>query len=154
MSQRKLRFANLKELVAELDAIERANSDGHLKTTGNWTAGQILAHIAAWIEYGWDGYPMKAPAWPLRWVLILLGKWLRRHGMRSGVRIPGVKAGTYGQDDMPVQQALDRLRSAVKRLEAGELAKFHSPAFGAMSHADRIELNLRHAELHLGFLTY
>jgi hypothetical protein len=57
-------------------------------------------------------------------------------------------------DDMPTREAADRLKQAFRRLESGEPAKFHSPAFGAMSHEDRIRLNLRHAELHLGFLDY
>ncbi len=37
------------------------------------------------------------------------------------------------------------------RLKNGEPCTHDSPAFGALSHEDRIRLNLRHAELHLGY---
>ena len=57
-------------------------------------------------------------------------------------------------DEMETIAAADRLKSAFERLQSGEPAKYDSPAFGKMSHEDRIELNLRHAELHLGFLVY
>jgi hypothetical protein len=74
-----------------------------------------------------------------------------RSGMRGGVKIPGVKGGTTGADDVPLQESLQRYRSALARLKV-EPAKFPSPAFGPMSEEDRIRLQLRHAELHLGFI--
>jgi hypothetical protein len=55
---------------------------------------------------------------------------------------------------MPTVAAANRLLAALRRLQSGEEAKFDSPGFGAMSMADRVQLNLRHAELHLGFLVY
>jgi hypothetical protein len=57
-------------------------------------------------------------------------------------------------DDIEVSEAAERLLNALGRLKAGEEARFDSPAFGPMSHEDRIKLNLRHAELHMGFLAY
>ncbi len=79
---------------------------------------------------------------------------LLKNGMKPGARIPGLSAGTVGQDDQPLDQAADRLKKAFLRLQNGEQAKYDSPGFGAMSHEDRIKLNLRHAELHLSFLKY
>ena len=57
-------------------------------------------------------------------------------------------------DDMPTPAAGQRLLAALERLQAREEAKFDSPAFGPMSYENRIKLNLRHAELHLGYLSY
>ncbi len=74
--------------------------------------------------------------------------------MPRGVRIPGVDGGTVGMEDIETIEAGRRLLAALERLQSDEVAKFDSPAFGAMSHQDRIALNLRHAELHLGFFTY
>lgn len=50
--------------------------------------------------------------------------------------------------------AAERLLVALRRLEQRQQADYDSPAFGPMSHEDRVRLNLRHAELHLGYLSY
>ena len=154
IERRKLHFDNLNQLMSELDRIEQADQASRIKLVGNWTLGQILSHIAAWIEYGYVGYPVKPPPFFIRWILkFMLGKYLKS-GMPTGIKIPGTKEGTFGQDDVPVAQALERLRINIERLKAREPAKFDSPAFGPMSHDDRIALNLRHAELHLSFVSY
>ena len=150
--RRTLRFESLEELQAELTRVEAADRAGRLRTTGNWTAGQILAHVAAWIEYGYDGYPMEPPLLPIRWTLRLMLPMMLRQGLKQGVRIPGIEGGTTGADPMETTAAIDRLRTAIGRLSRGEPGRFHSPAFGVMSDEDRIRLTLRHAELHLGFL--
>ena len=153
-ARRTLWFDSIDQLLAEVDRIMTAEANGQLQTSGSWTPGQILAHLAAWIEYGYDGFPMKAPPWIIRVILrAQLKKYLRR-GMPSGVRIPKAPGGTFGADNLPSQEAADRLRTALERLKNGEPAKYDSPAFGAMSHEQRIQLNLRHAELHLSFLQY
>lgn len=151
---RHLRFESIDEVLAEVERIRTADQDGVLETLGNWSAGQILAHVAAWIEYGYSGYPLKPPPFPLNWILRWMGKRMLKTGMKPGVRIPNVKEGTYGQDVMDVGEAADRLSRALIRLKNGEECQYDSPAFGPMSHEDRIKLNLRHAELHLGFIRY
>ena len=149
---RRLRFESIEDALSEIDRIVQADADGRLRTTGNWTAGQIMSHIAAWIEYGYTGYPMGPPPWFVRWILRRQLKKYLRNGMPRGVRIPRIEQGTFGMDALPTPQAADRLRKAFKRLQDGDPVNFNSPAFGEMSLEDRIRLNLRHAELHLGFL--
>jgi len=152
--RRHLRLESLGDLRLELGRIEQADQEGRLETTGQWTAGQILAHLAAWIEYGYEGYPMRKPSLLLRWFLRWKLPSYLQHGMAAGVRIPGVPGGTYGIDRMEVSKAAERLHRAIGRLEAKEPCPHDSPAFGPMSFDDRVRLNLRHAELHLGFLRY
>jgi len=148
---RKLRFNNIDELLAEIDRVVSADQAGALRRTGNWSAGQIFGHLATWINYGWEGYPMKVP-WFVRWYLKRIGKRFIHEGMPQGVRIPKVEAGTYGTDVIATQDGAQRLRRALERLKQDEPPKFDSPAFGPMSLDDRVSLNLRHAELHLGYL--
>ncbi len=152
--RRQLRFDSIDELLAEVDRIVAADGEGQLETLGSWTPGQILGHVAAWIEYGYDGFPMKPPPWIIRLILRMQVKKYLRRGMPSGVRIPKVPQGTYGIEDMPTEEAAGRLRVAADRLKRGEAAKYDSPAFGPMSREQRVQLNLRHAELHLSFLRY
>lgn len=154
VTRRKLRFANTDDLLAEIDRVVAADRAGTLKRLGNWTPGQIMGHIAAWINYGYDGYPLRRPPWFIRFILRRIVKKYLRDGMPAGVRIPRVENGTTGIDVLSTDEGANRLRSALQRLESNEVPAHDSPAFGPMSHPDRIQLNLRHAELHLGFLRY
>lgn len=151
---RKLRFESVEDCVAEVRRIVSASEVGHLVSSGRWTPGQNLAHVAAWIEYGYQGYPIDPPPFFIRWFLRLRLRSLLERGLSRGVRIPGVAAGTFGADEMPTAAAAERLLAALRRLEQRQEAGFDSPVFGPMSHDDRIRLNLRHAELHLGYLSY
>lgn len=150
--RRKLNFATIDDLLAEVERVVAAERAGKLRRTGNWTAGQVLGHLAAWASYGYEGYPMKPPPFFIRWILRAKVKKYLREGMPAGVRIPGVPNGTFAIDALSTEDGATRLRQALRRLKSGEPCKYDSPAFGPMSHADRIALNLRHAELHLGYL--
>ncbi len=153
-NRRKVHYSSLEDILSDIDRIEEAHRQGTLQTMGNWSAGQILSHVAAWIEYGYVGYPVKSPPWFIRWILKGMLKKYLKNGMPSGVKIPGIQAGTTGMDEAPLEAASERLRQALRRLQAGEECPYDSPAFGKMSHDDRIRLNLRHAELHLSFLSW
>ena len=152
--RRKLWFDSIDDVFSELERIENADANGRLAATGAWTPGQILSHLAAWIDYAYDGFPMKPAPWPIRVLLRWQLKKYLRQGMPSGVRIPKVPEGTFGAKDLPLDEAAARFRAALKRLKSDEPAGYDSPAFGALSHEQRIQLNLRHAELHLSFLRY
>ncbi len=71
--------------------------------------------------------------------------------MRRGVFIPSIPGGTLGIEPMEVDEGLARLELAWSRLLATP-PPHPSPIFGALLHEDWIKGNLRHAELHFGFL--
>jgi hypothetical protein len=152
--RRQLQFNGIDDVLAEIDRIVAADQAGTMRQLGNWTPGQNLGHVAAWINYSYDGFPLKPPPWFIRIILRNLVKKYLRKGMPNGVRIPGAENGTYGTDSMTTADGAEKLRLALRRLQSDEPAKYDSPGFGAMSHPDRIRLNLRHAELHLSFLRY
>lgn len=150
--RRSLRFNTIDALLQEVDRLAAADKAGKLRRSGNWTLGQACGHLAAWIDYGYEGYPMAPPPWPIRVILRLRVKKYLRDGMPFGVRIPKVENGTFATEPLSTEDGTERLRRALKRLQSGEQVKFDSPAFGPMPHEVRIALHLRHAELHLGFL--
>lgn len=152
--RRTLHFETIEDLLREIDQVVKADKAGRIEVLGAWTPGQILGHLAAWIEYGYEGYPMKPLPWPFRVLLRWQLKRYFRYGMPTGIRIPGVRQGTYGTAEIPTADAGERLRSALGRLQRREPAQYDSPAFGAMSDEERIRLNLAHAELHLSFLQF
>jgi hypothetical protein len=151
---RKLRFETTDQCADEVRRIAQADQEGKLRIAGNWTPGQVMAHVAAWIEYAYEGFPIRRPPFFIRWILRLQRQRILSQGMPRGIKIPRVEGGTTGIDDMESQAAAQRLLAALTRLKSPELAPHASPAFGPMSHEDRIRLNLRHAELHLGHLSY
>jgi hypothetical protein len=153
---RKLSLSSLCELDAALERIERAYREGNLEATGKWTPGQILNHLAAWIEYGYEGYPreLRPPPLALRLLLRMGRKRFMSRPLPVGFRIPGAAEGTFGTDVVPFEEGMTRLRRNLERLVGGEAPKFASPAFGPLTHGEAVQMTLRHAELHLGFLRY
>jgi len=151
--RRKLRFNTIDELLADVDRIVAADNAGALRRTGNWTAGQTFGHLSAWVDYGWDGFPstLKVP-WFIRFLIRMKKDKYVLDGMPAGARIPWVENGTYATEVLSTDEGAARVRKSMQRLKSGEPAKFDSPAFGPMSHEDRVAMMLRHAELHLSFL--
>jgi hypothetical protein len=148
--RRTLRFESVDQAMAEAERLAEAERAGRLKRLGNWTLGQTLAHLAAWVEYGYTGAPLKVPFF-IRWFLRLRKRKFLYGPMGAGVKIPGVEGGTLATDLVPLDEGLGRFRRAMKRLKA-EAPTAPSPAFGRLTHEESIALNLRHAELHLGFM--
>lgn len=153
VQRQRLRFESIADLSAEIDRIVQAEQAGRLRRAGNWSTGQVFGHLAAWINYAYEGYPLKVPFF-IRWILRFKVRQYLRDGMFAGRRIPNVATGTYGLEPLSTQDGARKLRAALARLASDEPARYDSPAFGPLSNEDRIALNLRHAELHLGFLEY
>lgn len=148
---RPLQFDSIDAMRAEVLRIIEADRTGTLQCIGNWSAGQTFGHLATWIEYNYAGYPFKVPA-PIRLAARLMKRRLLTKPMRPGIRIPGTKGGTYGMEPMSTDEGARRLRDALDRLDRREPLQHPSPALGTMTLDECVALNLRHAELHLGYL--
>src|SRR3989440_12919379 len=147
--RRPLRFESIDEMMAEVDRLVEAERAGRLKRLGNWTLGQALRHLATWAEYGYMGSPLKVPFF-IKWVLRMRKRKFLYEPMRAGVKIPGVAGGTLATEAMPLDEALPRWRRVFERLKA-EAPPAPNNIFGMLTHDEWVALNLRHAELHLGF---
>jgi hypothetical protein len=148
--RRVLRFETIDQMLADVDRLVGAEHEGRLKKLGNWTLGQTLGHLACWAEYAYTPAPLKVPFF-IRWILKFQKKKYLYGAMAAGVRIPGTKDGTLATEPMPLDEALPRLRRVMERLKV-EAPTVPSQAFGPLTHEEGIALNLRHAELHLGFM--
>jgi len=148
--RRILRFESPAAVLAEVDRIAGAERAGQLKRTGNWTAGQAIGHLAAWIDFGFDGYPVVAPP-DLAERARARKPTALREGLRVGFRIPGVEGGTAATEVLEPGDAVGRYRRAFARLQAGTPG-FPHPFFGPLTNEEWMMLHLRHAELHLSFL--
>lgn len=152
--RRTLKFATTADIRRDLAAIESAHHAGKLSAIGNWTPGQNFCHLASFINYAYDGYPpaMKQPPWILRLILKPMKNKFLYKAMPAGVKIPGVPTGTVGADESSFDDGLARLRAALDRLDQNA-PTVPNAIFGPMTHDEWKNLQMRHCELHLSFLT-
>lgn len=147
---RELHFQTLDDALAEARRIAQADRGGTLRRTGNWTAGQVFGHLAAWVGYGFDGHSLKPP-WFIKFILRMQKKKFLTRVTHRGVSIPGVEGGTLAREVFPTEEGLARLEAAYERLRAAA-PTIPNVLFGHMTHDEWIRLHLRHAELHMGYL--
>jgi hypothetical protein len=148
--RRTLRFESIDQVLAEVERLAEAERAGRLRRLGNWALGQTLGHLATWAEYSYTGAPLAAPFF-VKWFLRLRKRKFLYGPMRAGVKIPGVAGGTLATEPVPLDEALERMRRVLGRLKS-EAPTAPNVIFGPLSHDEWVALNLRHAELHLGFL--
>jgi hypothetical protein len=116
--RRTLHFETIEELLAEIDRVVEADKAGQIRSLGAWTPGQILGHVAAWIEYGYVGFPMKRVPWLFRLTAAAPVEQVLKQGMPVGVqRIPGLPRAPTALDEMGTEEAAERLRLALGRLQ-------------------------------------
>jgi hypothetical protein len=150
IERRPLRFERGVDVIAEAERIARAERAGRLRRSGNWTAGQCFGHLAGWIGFCFDGYPVVAPpelaarAQARKPVAL-------KDGLRTGFYIPDVEGGTAAIEVLELDEGLARLQNAWARLESG-MPRFPHPFFGALTYEEWLMLHLRHAELHMSCL--
>ena len=150
--RRKLRFETIDDALAEAERLVVTEREGQLLLAGNWPLGLTLGHLATWANFAFDGYPpeVRAPA-PVRMILRLMRGRILSKGMMPGVRIRGIPDGTLGLEPRAPEEGLAELRQAFERLRT-RAPRIDNPAFGRLTHEQWVQLNLRHAELHLGNL--
>ena len=149
--RRKLRFESIDDALAEAERLAAAEREGRLARAGKWSLGRTLGHLATWANFALDGYPPEVTAQlPVRLIARAMRGRILNQGMMAGVKIGRLPEGTVGVDEMPAEAGLERFRAAMRRLEASPPTA-DNPVFGKLTHAQWVQLNLRHAELHLGF---
>jgi hypothetical protein len=145
--RRRVRYQNLDELLADVEQAVRVNAP----TTGNWSLGRIVEHLAIAIDKTIDGFGFQAP-WPLPLVGgLLYKKKLLRDGLRPGFKLSPKATQVLIPDETDVQQALAHLRRSVERLRTHNKSTKH-PFLGRLTADESLRLQLRHAELHMSFV--
>ncbi|MBL9140764.1 MAG: DUF1569 domain-containing protein [Phycisphaerae bacterium] len=150
--RRELSFHCLGCLKSELDRIDAAHAKGALRTTGNWSAGEILDHCAILIESGLDGAPSQAP-----FIARLFGKLMKKSmlkpaTMMAGFQLPKGASWLLPRPGATYEQGMARMRKALARIDAGEKLDKPSGWLGPLTHDEWVRLNLNHTQLHLGFV--
>jgi hypothetical protein len=146
-TRRQLTFTSLDEILADAERAVASNA----ATTGNWSLGKILEHVATVMEKFVDGFETKPPL-PVRLICrwFLKNRFLR-NGMQPGYQLRGKIAKELLPDNTDPQQALQHLRQAVEHMKnhTGDIAH---PFFGPMNRQEFIGMTCRHAEMHMSFI--
>ena len=151
--RRRLHFDTVDAALADVDGLAVVQQQAKLRTLGNWTFGQILGHLSAWVDVSYGDKPLNIPAmpWMARVILPLMKNRILNKPMTPGRHIPRVSGGTVYADPMPIEQGLSEFHRTFNRLRV-EAPTRNNPMLGPLTHEEWIKLHLRHAELHLSFL--
>lgn len=150
VERRKLSFATLDEAVADAENLLAKGYD----RAGNWDLAQVCSHLADWLRFPVEGFPVPLVMRPVFWLLRnTLGPGMKRKYLAEGMptgkpTIPSTVAQSGGD---PVA-AVAKLKEAAARLTAHTGPIHRSPVFGSMNKDDAVRLQLRHCEHHLSFL--
>lgn len=154
-SRRVVSFPSLDDLDRDLVLIEAAHRSGSLRHMGARRPGPILMHLATSIRGSLDGMPELTRAAPL-WLRLVgpmvKGRVLSRP-LNPGVRMSPRAEAALWNDAATVDAALTELRAQLSRLKSGAVVKSRHPIFGRMTPDEWTTFHLRHAELHLSFLS-
>ncbi len=141
--RRKVRYESMDDLLADARRI----SDSDVQTLGNWSPGQIYAHLAKSLDLSIDGFDFSMPA-PMRWVMSMLFKRKFLHDqLPAGFKSPKkyVPAETSSADGLVLlEKAIARQNDVPDRVP--------HPAFGKIGKQGWHDFHLRHAEMHMSFL--
>jgi hypothetical protein len=145
-------YGTLEELAAEVDRFEAAFTAGTLRTTGNWSAGQIMQHTGNLMGYTIDGFDASAPL-PIRLFGMLIFKpMLGRSHMRPGIKLPKGARSLLPDDEVSFEDGIGVMRNSLARIQGGERMTQRSPVLGKMKHEQWVLLHLDHCRLHFGFI--
>jgi hypothetical protein len=145
--RRVLHFQTLEEMLADAEK----TATGPVRTLGNWSPGQIFDHLALWLEFTLDGFPVKIP-WYIRWAVWPFKGLMVRNPMSAGF-IWGEREAKVvtPQREIALEEGLVHLKLAVSRWRA-EPQRYPSPLLGKLTPAQWEQFQLRHCEHHLSFI--
>lgn len=146
--RRDVHFSSMSEI---LDDVEYLASGDPPRTTGNWTPGQIVQHVAKLVNYSIDGFPVPKASLPFR----ILGRMMRRRALenplRPGFSFPRKFTFLAPDDGVTWDEAVGYMNETVARL-SGHRMSAPSPVLGRLTHEQWEQLHCRHAEMHFSFM--
>ncbi len=169
--RRPLALATPDDLARETDHIEscsRPDGEG-IRVTANWSAGQIMDHLARLIERSMDGFGaapaserptpsgLRAIAARAELATEVAAERSLRDSVLTGIMRPaGPSVALPGELDPPALfwtgDGAARLRIALQRIRDRHPMDKPSPTIGRLTEHEWTTIHLRHAELHLSFI--
>jgi len=147
-TRRRIRYSNLDEVAADAARAVNARS----ATTGNWSLGQIIEHLAIAHDKLIDGFGFQAPL-PFRTAgRLFFKKRVLTKGLTPGFKLNPRATAVLVPGETDAAAALEHLQKSIERLKTEEKRSAH-PFLGPLTVDECNQLCLRHAELHMSFVT-
>jgi len=145
--RRKVRYQTFDDLLDDA----RTLASGEVRSLGNWSLGQTLAHLGAAMEASIDGRPFPVPWW-----LKLLGKVYLKRRLVDGPFPPGFQLPRAAReklvfDEKSPAEGMAVLEHGIERLQR-ETSRTAHPVAGPLSLDEWNRFHLSHAEMHMSFL--
>jgi Protein of unknown function (DUF1569) len=146
--RRTLHFDSLEQAIAEAESLTRAT----VTTTGKYSLGQILEHLARTIEIALGQRSAPTIPFPIRMAARMMRPRLLNKPMRSGFKLPSKSQSVFWPDhDVEAEAGLQHYRDAIALFHRTDPHPTH-PLLGDITRAEHTQLQCRHAELHLSFV--
>ncbi len=145
-NRRELHFSTLNDTSDEVERLV----EGPVQMLGNWSFGQILAHLATAMNASIDGAGYTV-SWYFRIMARMIKGKMLRDKMRPGFKLPKAAADVLIPPETSTEDGLVAFRTAIKR-QQNEPHREPNAAFGPMTPDEWEQLFCRHAELHLSFV--
>ena len=150
--KRSLSFENFQSLMEEANRLNEKGYESH----GNWTLGQSCGHVAEWLRYPMDGFPVP-PIFlrPIFWVMkVTMAKSMAKKILNEGFKggMPTAPESVPKAEDLSDADGIAKLEEVVDRVEKFQGELLPSPLFGEMDRETWIKVGLLHAAHHLGYL--
>ena len=146
--RRELRFSSLQDI---LDDVEYQASGDPPRTTGNWTGGQIVQHVALLIGFSIDGFPAARAPLPMRVVGRLRRKRILADPLGAGLTFPRKFDFLKPRAGIAWEEAVEFMNETMARLRDGRMTAGH-PFLGKLTHEQWEQFHCRHAEMHCSFM--
>ncbi len=144
--RRQLHFSSYQDILDDVHKLSSVPT----QQLGNWSLGQICQHLAAAMDMAIDGPPFH-PAWYVRLIAPMLKKRFLTRPMSPGFKLPK-NAGTLLPPEISTNDGIAALEKSIVRIQQGTNLKPH-PVFGAMTRQEWDQLEFRHSEMHLSFVS-
>jgi len=148
LKRRKIHFNSLAEAVADA---ERLAAD-KVETTGHYSFGQILDHLARAMDTVTGEVKPVAVGLPIRIAARLARSYVLTHPLRAGFKLPAKSQSILWSDkEVDIATGMNSWMQAIERFEKTEPLLPH-PVFGNLNRKQHVQCQCRHNELHLSFV--
>ncbi len=143
-------FKNFDEVITDIEQL----ASGKIVTSGNYTFAQIVKHLATTNQMViGEIVPPKLPLM-MRMLMPLMRKKILNGPVEPGFKLPNTAMQTFFWDtsDVQLSDAIDKFKRSVEAYRKNGPLPVH-PIFGKAT-AEEIEgITLRHAAMHLSFVS-